>query len=133
MVAVGIQDLRAVRLWKRVEIRHDVGVGKLPRIRVQGISIRDQRESCLRQSQSKAFVGEEKKGPTFNNGAAEGATEVVLAFLSLGKRRWIENVDPVEPVIRIEGIVAKIVERGTVKSILPGARNDGNLAPRRAP
>ena len=59
----------------------------------------------LRLTESQTFVGEEKKRSIMTNGAAKNASKVILA---LG-RAW-ERAAVGYPIVRIQKIVAKVVE-----------------------
>ena len=71
-----------------------------------------------------AFIGEEEECFVFEDGAADGAAELVFAQLGLAGRDGVgggSDVDDVEVVARVEEVVAEELEDGAVELVGAGA------------
>src|SRR4029077_14184268 len=86
----------------------------LPRSEVRHVS-----KQGLWQPEPQTFIGEEEKSPIFQDRPAERPPEIVLSLFWF----WFTCVVG-EPVVRVEHIVAQVIEQGPVKPIRARASDD---------
>src|SRR5208282_3430462 len=87
-----------------VEVRLDGGQSILSRCNIWHV-----RKRGLRQSKTQALIRKEEEGSVFENRPAESTSKIVLPFLRLWE--WGGVSVAVEPVVRVQYVVAEIIEK----------------------
>ncbi len=119
------QIIRPVRNWERIQIGLHRG-----NCDASGVEVGDESLCSLWQPKAKPLVGEEEERLVFEYGATEGAAEIILPLLRFRKRatRPWRTTEPIEPIIRIQDVIAQIIEQRAMKAVRPRARDNRDLS-----